>query len=515
MDTPDARPRFPLLLVGAIVAVKLALHFLWNDTYGLFRDEYYYIACSERLAWGYVDHPPLSIALLAAVRALLGESAFALRLVPVLAGGATVIVTALLARELGGRRFAQAFAALLALAAPILLVNGTFYSMNALELLLWPAVALVLLRLARGGDRRLWLVLGALLGLAALNKLGTGLFAVALAVGVGVTPLRRALRGPWPWAGALLAAVVVAPHLLWQLENGWPFLEFVANARAHKMADTGPGALLIGLLVLFHPVAAPVWLGGLGALLAAPALRAGRALGVAFVVLVGLVAVTGGKTYYAAPAFPLVAAAGAVALERLADRLAPRRAGRWLRPAAAALIAAGGAALAPLAVPILPPEQYVRYAAVIGIEGPRDERTPLGALPQHFADRFGWEELVDGVARVWQALPPEEREGAAIFAGNYGEAGAIDRLGPALGLPPAISGHNAYWHWGPRGASGAVLVTVGVPRERLDAVCTSVEERGRVVSRWGLPSESDLPVHVCRGLRLPMAELWQRARRFI
>ena len=510
-------------VVAALACAKLVLHFVLNDTYGVFRDEYYYIACAEHLGWGYADHPPLSIALLALVRATLGESTFALRLLPVLAGAGTIVTTALLARELGGRGFAIAFAALLALLAPIFLANGTFFSMNAFEQLLWPLAALALARLCRGGPPRLWLGLGLLLGLAALDKLSAAFFGVAIVAGVVATPLRRQLRTLWPWAGAIAALLIVLPHLVWQANHGWPFLTFAANAREFKIAAASPLEFLAGVTLLFNPLALPVWLGGLAALFVLPALRpAGRALGVAFVVLVALVLATGGKTYYVAATFPIVLAAGAVATERLVARLsaAPERPGRRvaarvLSVAAPGIVAVGGLALVPLAVPTLAPATFVRYAETLGVAAPRDERTPLGALPQHFADRFGWENLVTTVAAVWGALPPEDQARAAILAGNYGEAGAIDVLGPPHGLPKAISLHNSYWLWGPGDTQAAVVVAVGVPRADLEALFDSVEERGRVRSDWAMPYETDLPVHVCRGLRVPLREAWAAGRKFL
>ena len=503
----------PPTATGVLIGLALAgilLHFSLTGRYGIFRDELYYLACADHLAWGYVDHPPLSIALLAAVRALLGDSLFALRLVPVLLGGATVVVTGLLARELGGRALAQGLAALSVLLAPIVLANGTFYSMNALELLLWPSCFLLLARIARHGGRGRWLWLGLLLGLAVENKLGTAFLGVGLVMAIALTRLRRELLTPWLWAGVALAALVVAPHVVWQVTHGWPFLEFAASARAGKMVAMSLPDFFFALVLLGGPAAVPLWLGGLVALLALPRLRPFRVAGVTALVALGAIVLAGGKPYYAAPLLPPLLAAGAVLLERLS---AGGR--RWIAPVAVGLVGLTGLVLLPMAVPTLPPSTYVAYAARLGVAPPRDERAPLGSLPQHFADRFGWENLAATVGRVYAALPPEERERAAVLASNYGEAGAIDFFGPRYGLPKAICPHNAYWHWGPRDATGELVIAVGYPRERLDALFEQVEERGRVVSEWAMPYETDLPVFVCRGLRAPIDVAWEAAKRFI
>lgn len=508
-DPSPLRPPAGRLLAG-LALLGVVLHFATAGAYGIFRDELYYLACADHLAWGYVDHPPLSIAVLAAVRALLGESLFALRLVPTLAGGATVVVTGLLARQMGGGRLAQALAATAALCAPVVLANGTYYSMNALDLVLWPVALLLLLRAGAdaGTGRAAWLWPGVVLGFAALNKLGAAFLGAGLAAGVALTPFRRALRSPWPWVGAAVAAAVVAPHVLWQIGHGWPFLEFAANARAGKMAEQSPLGFLAALALLGGPGAAPLWGAGLAGLLVGAPLRAARAVGVVALVALGAIIAAGGKPYYAAPLLPALFAAGAVLAERAGAR-------RWVPIAALALTVASGVALLPLAVPLLPPERFVTYAEAIGVSPPRDERAAVGALPQHFADRFGWPELASAVAAVYHALPPEERARAAILASNYGEAGAIDHFGPPLGLPRAICPHNSYWLWGFGGATGEVVIAVGYPRDRLEQLFERVEERGRSISRWAMPYEADLPIHVCWRLRVPIDEAWAAARRFI
>jgi hypothetical protein len=228
-----------------------------------------------------------------------------------------------------------------------------------------------------------------------------------------------------------------------------------------------------------------------------------RALGIAFLAFMVLLLISGGRVYYPAPFYPTLLAFGAVAVDRWLARFARP----WPAPACAGAIAASGLALAPMFLPCLPPETLIRYSRLTGVGQPRIENHRLGPLPQLFADRFGWPEMAAEVARVYHALPPEDRERAAIFGQNYGQAGAVDLFGPELGLPKAISGHLAYWMWGPRGATGEVVIVLDDDRETLERYFDSVELAGRVEHPYSMPYQH-FDVWVCRGLKVPMAELW-------
>lgn len=495
------------LLIGFALA-HIAVHLVTSIGDGIFRDELYYIACSDHLDWGYVDHPPLSIAILAVTRRLLGDSVFAIRLPLALAGGFAVFLTGRLARRFGGGYDAQWIAALAYSFAAIPLVMFGFFSMNGFDLLFWIVCVHLLVRVLDGDDRQ-WLLFGVAVGFGLLNKYSVGFFAFAFVVALLLTPERRSLSSAWPWIGGVLATVVFLPHVLWEMNNGWPTLEFIRTAQAEKITAMSPLQFIGAQIVEGNPFLFPLWLTGLIGLLFSARLRRYRALGLAYVVLLLLFIVQQAKPYYLAPAYPFLLAAGAVVVERwVAGK-------RFARVALAGWLVLGGLVILPMGVPILPPATFVRYADAIGIRPAQAERNALGALPQHFADRFGWQNQVSTLARVYNALPANERHKAAIVTGNYGEAGAIDYFGPALGLPKAISGHNSYWLWGYRDATGDVLITIGLRRENLDELCTTVEPVATVTSPYAMPYETNLPVHVCRGLKLPMAEAWQLLKRYI
>jgi hypothetical protein len=499
-----------LLALGLVALAKLLLHLFTIRGYGIFRDEFYYLACAAHPDLGYVDHPPLSIWLLWLQTAALGDDVTMLRLLPAIVGAASVFVAGLLAREMGGGRGAQLLAALSVFAAPFLLAISHIYSLNAFEWLLWSLLAYVALRILGRGEDRGWLVFGALAGLALLNKLQVVVFAFGIVLGLVFTPSRRALARPWIWLGGGLTLLLFLPHVWWQVEHGWPTLEFIDVARVRKIHPAGPLEFFSGQLVLLNPITTPLWLLGLGALLFAGSLAPFRPLGWAFIATYAIFMIQQAKVYYVAPAYPVLLAAGSVTLSRLCER----RGLRWGVPVAAGVLVFGLLAVIPGALPVLSQERLVAFLEGAGISEPRTENRERGALPPLFADMHGWPEVVETVAGVWQGLPERERSTAAIFTVSYGEAAAIDHLGPALGLPSALSGHNSYGIWGRGMYRGSTLVVVGYDREWLGRWFEDVREAARVRCRWCLPFVGKLRVWVCRGLRGPPEEFWARVRHY-
>lgn len=502
-DAPT--PIFVYVTALAVVALQLATG--WR--YGLFRDELYYLACASHLDWGYVDHPPLSIVVLAGVRALLGDSLLALRIVPALLLGLLVWLTARLAREMGGSRFAQPLAALAVAIAPQYLAITGFYSMNAFDLIFWALGALLVARLLRTDDVRLWRPLGVVIGLGLLNKISMLLFALGLAVAVLLTPLRRHLARRELWEGVAVALLLSSPYVLWQLRHDWATVEFTRNAARYKNVALSPLGLAVAEARGVHPLNAALGiLGGVWLLFGITG-RCYRALAVMFTTIFVVLAVQPSKPYYLGAAFPMLLAAGAIAMERFTD------ARRWVRRAMLVVMVAGGALTAPLAIPVLPVETLIAYQRTLGIAPTTSEKNRLGLLEQHFADRFGWEELVGEVARIYRALPAAERERARIVTRNYGEAGAIDYYGRRYGLPTAVSQHNNYYLWGPGPGAPSIFIMVGWPTRDLTSVFAQVEVAGRVESPYAMPFETRWPIHVCRGLRLPLEQAWRSGKLFI
>jgi hypothetical protein len=502
----------PLILF--LACTKLAMELPYATAYGYFRDELYYLACARRLAWGYVDHPPLSVAILAGVRSFAGEGLLAIRLVPALVGAVVIGLTAALTKRFGGGTLAQGLAGLAVLAAPEYMASSHVYSMNSLDVLFWTLAALFAARalLADGPkDQRgtPWVMLGLTLGLGLENKLSMLWYMGGLFVGIAVTPSRAWLKTRWPWVAGGIALVLIAPYAAWEQTHGWPTREFMHNASTEKMASISPWAFFWGQVESMSILSAPLWLLGLGALLTSQRLARWRALGVAFVCVFLLLVVNGkSRVGYLAPAFPPLFAAGAA----FADEWLSARS--WAYPVCAGAMIVCGAIAAPFAVPVMPVYEFERYAERLGQTPHSDEKKEMGALPQFYADMFGWKELTENVAVVYGSLTDEERRDAAIYASNYGEAGAIELFGAEAYLPTPISGHNNYWLWGPRGASGRVVILVGSSPDRWRSRCESVEVAAVVSHSLVMPYEAQLPISVCRSTKVPLEEMWPKLQHY-
>ncbi len=300
------------------------------------------------------------------------------------------------------------------------------------------------------------------------------------------------------------------PYLIWQVVYGWPTLEFMHNAATFKNVALSPAAFLSEQFLRNNPVALPIWLGGLGWYLVAREGRRYRALGWSFLTILAVMLTQNAKPYYLSPAFPMLFAAGAVVFERAAAH----RSFGWLKVALPALVLISGCLLAPLAKPLLSVDTFVRYSSAIGT-GPRaEERHEMGRLPQHFADRFGWRELASTVANVYETLPPSDRELACVFGQNYGQAGAIDFFRKDYDLPPAISGHNSYFIWGPGDCTGEVLIVIEDEQEQLEQIFEEVTLADRFTCRDCMPYENNKPIWICRGPRVSLETVWPQVKSF-
>ncbi len=500
------------MVVVWIAAIKLVLHFYAGHNYGYFVDELYYLACGRHLAWGYVDQPPLIALAAASTRVLIGESLQAIRFLPAVAGAALVLLTGLIARELGGGRFAQGIGALSVLVAPGFLGTDSFFSMNAFEPLFWMGCAYIVIRIVRTGNQKLWLWFGLLAGIGLENKHSMLIFGCGIVVGLLATPERRQFRSPWLWMAGLLALLIFLPNLLWNVAHHFPFLEVQANIRrAHRDVDLPPLKFIGQEILTMLPLTLPIWLAGVWYYLFSEKGKPFRALGWAWLFTMAVIMILSPRVYYAYPAFPMLFAAGGVVWEAwLAATLTARRL-QWVKSAWVALLVLFGAIFAPFAVPVLPVETYIRYSQVMGFQPPRIERWKLGPLPQLYADQFGWEGMAAAVAKVYNGLPPDVRAKTAIFGQNYGQAGAVDLFGPQYGLPKAISGHQTYFLWGPRDYTGESVIVMDGGQADLERKFATVEKVAHVGHPYAMPYEH-FDIFYCRGLKWPLKDVWPEVK---
>ena len=496
-------------IVLYIAIAKLAIHLYAARFYGYFGDELYFMACSRHLAWGYVDQPPLIAVLVRIERLLFGDSLQSIRFLAALAGAGTVLLAGRIARELGGKRFAQALAALAVLVAGVCLAMNHYISMNAFEPLAWAGCALVLIRIIKTGNQKLWLWFGLIAGAALENKYGIVFFATGLVAGLLLTRLRFMFLKPWIWLGGLLAFLIFLPNLLWNIQHHFPFFELLANIRRNGRNVPLTHLQFLGQIAMHMlPTSVPLVVAGLWFYFAGPQSRQFRVLGWASLVLLAVIMFSAnGRPYYVAPAYPMLFAAGGVAMEGWFSR----RGLQWLKPTYVCLLLITGAIGAPMAIPLLSPEAYVRYSQRLHFAPPPIETEKLGPLPQFFADMFGWEEMTVEAARIYNSLPTEVRVRTAILAGTYGQAAAIDLFGPKLGLPPAISPHQSYFFWGPRDYTGQSVIVLGIRREELERYFGSVEPAGQVGHPYAMPNEY-FTIYYCRQPKISLQKFWPRIK---
>jgi len=494
-----------------LASLTIFIHFLANGGYGYFRDELYYLACGEHLAWGYVDQPPFVALMAFLTRHLLGDSLFALRFFPAICGGLIVLLTGIMARELGGGRYAQALAALAVIVAPVYLAIDNFFSMNCFDQVFWALAGYIVIRILKQGEPKLWLLFGLVAGIGLLNKYSMGFLGLGLVAGLLLTPTRRHLLNKWLWLGGAVAFVIFLPHILWEIRYGFPTLEFIHNATAMKNLPQTPFQFMAGGVIQMHPLTVPVWMAGLVFFFLAKAGKPFRLFGWVFVSIFALFLLTRAKPYYLSPAYLFLLAGGGVAIEDFVHQ----RHWNWLRPASLVLLLSGGAVLAPYVLPILPVEAYIKYQAFIGLKAPREEKGEPGKLPQQYAGMFGWENMVTTVAKVYNSLSPQEKQKCVIGASNYGEAGAIDFFGKRYGLPHAISSHNNYWIGGPGEKPGEIAIVVGGDPENYHSMYNDVQQAATVICEYATPYESNLPVYLCRRPKVTLQQVWPRLKHFI
>ena len=497
--------RRPSVVLGLLA---LLLHLLANGHYGYFRDELYFIVCGRHPAFGYVDQPPLVPLLAAAAYWLSGGVLVLFRLLPALAHAATVALTAEFTKVLGGRRYAQWLAGLCLLLAPYFLLSGVIFTTDMFQALGWLGIVWMLVRLEQTQERHWWLLIGLSTGLVLQSKYAIAFFVVALIIGLLATPQRRIFLRPWVYVAALIASVMILPNVLWQEAHHWPFLQLAQDGVHGKNKVLSPLAFFEQQAFLMGPLGLLVALCGLWAGAIRPAFATARAVAIAWVILFVTFDGLHGKSYYLAPLYPALVALGAQRLEAWF---------RGIRPRALLLgaVSLAGCLTMPLALPILPVTLLIPYMRTLGIMPSSGERLKLGALPQFYADMFGWRQMAAKVAKVYWSLPPRERAHAVFFGNNYGEAAAIDVFGRPLGLPPAISGHNNYYLWGPRGHTGRVIIIIGGSPKKYATLFHSYQVAGFITARYAMPYETDRPIYVLRGMKIPLERYWPKVKKYI
>ncbi len=495
-----------------IALLQFLLH-LWVSAHdNFFRDELYYIVASRHLDFGYVDFPPFVAVAVAVERFLLGSSLVALRLLPALAGVLIVLLTADMVAVFGGGLLAQVLAAFAIALGPVFIGSSGLMSMDPFDQLWWTLCAWTLARMIKSQQPRLWLAFGLFAGLGLFTKLTIGFYIAALVLGLLLSNQRKLLFNRWLIFGGLLATLLVSPYILWNATHGFPTLEFTRNYAGGKTFQATPPEFLLQQIVTMNPLAFPLWLGALYFLFFTTTGKRYRLFGWAYLLLFLLFMLLKTKFYWLSPAYPALFAFGAYALGLLVQHR-PRLG--WLEPAYIWTLAISGLLIVPFAIPILPVQTFIQLNRHNGgTTEVQTENLATSVLPQNYADRYGWREMVLAVKQAYDTLTPTEKAEACIFTSNYGEAGAVDFYGPSLGLPKAISGHNSYFIWGPQGCTGNVLITVNIPMADLVKGFDSVTFAGSTACTYCMPYENNAPILIARGLHVNIQEAWPAVKHY-
>jgi hypothetical protein len=499
-----------IIFLFVVAKFFLQLIALLQPEYGIFRDELYYLSCAKHLAWGFVDHPPFSIAVLWVWVSIAGDSLVSLRVIAALIGTIPVAMAGLITRQLGGEWKAQALACLAVLLSPIQTGIASFYSMNVIEYALILLLVWLLLRIIIEQKSSLWIPFGILLGIGIMNKHTFAFLAGFLLVGLFFTPSRKEFLKKYFWIGIGAAFLIVLPNLIWQISNNFLSLEFYENASKFKNAPTPPLKIFFEQLLASNAIAGILWVTGLAWFLRGKERSDYRTLGIAFLLMLAMMIIAqSNRTDRIAQYIPVLIAGGAVMWERVNAK----RFMRWLIPATSVLLLVFGVFSMPIVFPIMSPASAADYIQRIGLQ-PSFERGVSAKLPQNLADRFGWKELADSVAAVMRRLPERERHSVVLAGQNYGDAGALEYYGRSLNFPQVISGHNSYWLWGP-GEQTEVLIMVGNSQSRMEELFNDVQEGTRASSGWQMNYECNRPIWICRKPKMPLTEIWPKAKMFI
>ena len=501
---------FNIILLISLLNILVYFLTLSLTSYGIFRDELYYLACANRLDFGYVDQPPLSIWLLALWKFILGDSVFAIRIVPAVVSSAVVFLIGLFTLRLDGDKSAVIISTITFMLAPIFLGMSTIYSMNILDFFFWILAAYIFLRILQSDNKKLWYILGIVIGLGLLNKTSMLWFSAGIAAGTVLTPIREDLKTKYPYIAAAIAILIFSPYIIWNLIHDFAHLEFMRNAAARKYGGLTPLSFVLDLLLIFNPLSILIWLPGLFFYFFHRNARQFRALGYIWLVTLAVLLVNWhSKAEYIAPAFQILFAGGAVMIVKWNAKL------KRLKYAIVIPVVVLGILLAPFARPLLPVDSFLVYQSALKLQPPNSEGHELDGLPQFYADMFGWEDLARKISKIYQSLPEEERKNTVVYCSNYGKAGAIEYYSKKYPLPKVVSPHNNYWYWWDEaGKPSTVIIIGGEPEDHFSSLW-QVQNAGVHKTKYAMPYENNLTIYIGRGFKKSIKEIRMRDKIFI
>ncbi len=494
------------LVIIAAAVVKFSLHLIYARGYDLFLDELYTLALSRHLAFGYVDLPPLVPVLMALSRNILGGSAFAMHIVPALAGAATLVFACLIVKEFGGRTFAVALSALAFIAVPLWLMFDSIFCYDSIDQLVLAGFLYTLIRFLRNGSRKLWILLGLIAGIACLTKMTILFLGPGFLLALLISKYRKELITPWPWLGAALCVVLVSPYIIWQIANHWPTLEYWLNYGNYRVYKASPQQYFMNIMAFMNPLLLPIWAAGLYRLFRRMNGVNYSFLGLLFLFTLGVMFYFHASVRMLGELFIPLIAACAVLLEELLTGA------RWklsVRALPLAYLLAAGAFVIPSSLPILPIDSVnnLPRSAKYWYQGIREFNAGNLYAPLILVGRLGWEELARDVADVYNQLPPEDRQVAGVFTDWYYTAAAIDMYGPQYGLPHAVSGSLNYYLWGPGYSWDVMVIVTG----RTNILSVFFDECAQKATAG---PEAQYHIYVCKNPAVSAEAIWSSQKNY-
>lgn len=503
-------------IILVFVLIKFLIHLYTNTFagYGVFRDELYLYACSLRMDIGYVDQPPLSVWILKVFTSIIGKSVFSMRLIAAIFGALSLVPLGLAVKELGGKTIAISIASIAFIVSPIYLAYCGYYSMNSIDLLLWSSAIYLVVKLKNlhfqemnTHNRRTWIVLGLVMGISLLNKIGMLWFGFGLLLSLIITKDRKWLTTKWPYITGIIALIVFSPYIFWNATHDWATIEFLGGA-GEKYNSQSIASFLSGQLLIQNPANIIIWLSGLIYFIFMDKKRQGLSIFIIFLTVLFILLINGhSKAEYLAPIFTVLFIGGGLAIEHWTAKR------KWI----AYLIIGNqiiGLGAAPLAIPILPVETYMAFSEKTGITPATTEGHELQELPQFYADMHGWEEQAKAIAKVYHTLSDDEKKNCAIFGDNYGRSGAVDYFADKYDLPLSIGRHNNYWIWGPGHYNGDLMIILSDHIGDKADLFEEVVEVGEVYTKYAIPYENNLKIYLCKNLKQPIEELWPKLKSY-
>jgi hypothetical protein len=500
----------PLLLV---VLLKIILHLITINRYGYFIDEFYNIAAAKHLSYGFVEFFPLGPLIYKGWISLFGTSMAGIRILALIPGVITVFIAGLMARELGGKRFAQVMTALVVCLCPVWLVFNSFLGCDGFDQAATAIFLLLLVKFLKTGDQKLWVAAFVTAGIAILFKQTLLFYGPALLISLLLTKERKVFLNAHFWVGVLCGILVLTPQIIWEFKHQWPLLEYWSIYAKIRTYHATPAEFIVMQILLYVPLAAPVWIAGCCNFVFNKKMEHYRTLGLLYVFLIPVCLFFHVKPYVSAAVYPVLFAGGFILLEEYFETGWKKN----LRWTYSGLIILTALLAVPHGLPLFNIQNEARYFQFFYLinRQVRLDSFPQDVMPEFITDRIGWEARVRAVADVYNSLSDEEKKKTSIYVINYGFAGAIDLLGKKYNMPDALCGHLSYYLWGYGNQRPENLITLHVPYEMLQPVCNEIEVGGYLPSvPYAMPYNNETPIYICRKMKYSIEKIWPLTKHY-